>query len=368
MKMSVQKLASQRISVQRVSASRAALIAVLVACSLLLFAGCTGNTSGTDNDADTLVGTEFVADSSVGTVVLNIVSKVLGVGDTTGFSVEVKNGAGEPVANLRVTCDTERGVAILEPNTGGGTALTDDSGIVSGVFGCELPGSHRVVCRGPVGVNFRSFDTIVCRDPVPDGFAGFGETEGGTLGGGTAINDDAGVGGADVDGLSIESIALFDGGDPNAGETGSLVIDTSQNDCDTTGSDPEPEDFGDATAEINLVNDTNSSVVVVSYRFTVENVNGNTLNSGTISLPQTAISALAEGGGTAKLTVLLAFANGAALGGSSKTFAGPNGVVVPVSLGSRNVRFSVTLRTQDGDTVTLRRSIGALFASVNRCD
>src|SRR5690349_17352826 len=101
---------------------------VTLACLGLagLLAGCAGNTSGGGDDGS---GGVFVATpESVGTIEMQVCSD-LEVSGTCGLSVGVKNAAGQPVTDMPVVCDTEQGLALIEPTTG--RELTDSIGAVS---------------------------------------------------------------------------------------------------------------------------------------------------------------------------------------------------------------------------------------------
>ncbi|RIL12175.1 MAG: hypothetical protein DCC75_00895, partial [Proteobacteria bacterium] len=166
--------------------------------------GCSGG-GDTDGGDENFEGTGFVAtDDAAGGLTLTVDQTTLSISEVSGFSVDVFDASGDPVAGLEIACDTEQGLAIVEPNTG--FELTDSSGHMSGKVGCESPGSYQMACRLPIGGNKRKFETIRCSGDIPTGFSGFPGAAGGTLGvgtggGGSADQGDGGAGGTDEGGV-----------------------------------------------------------------------------------------------------------------------------------------------------------------------
>ena len=167
------------------------LVALVTTICLTALIGCSGGTS-TDRSGADYEDTEFVAtEDSVGSIDLWVRTTDMPVSGVSGFIVSVRNSSGAPVQNIQIACDTELGLALIEPSTG--SEMTDSHGQMSGKVGCEVPGSLILGCRLPIGVNRRKFVTIKCRGPIPDGFFGFPGAAGGGLGygtGGVAATED----------------------------------------------------------------------------------------------------------------------------------------------------------------------------------
>jgi hypothetical protein len=159
--------------------------------SVVALWGCLGGQGSTDGDggADNGSGDSvFVADeSSTGEIDIEIEEPSIEVGETSGFFVRARNARGVAVSNINIACDSEQGVAIIEPQTG--YELTNAAGVMSGVIGCERPGSFQLVCRLSVGANRRKFVSVRCTGDVPSDFEGFPEAAGGGLGGGVQTSD-----------------------------------------------------------------------------------------------------------------------------------------------------------------------------------
>jgi len=124
--------------------------AVLVASSLLwACAGDTGGEEGAENA--NLVEDDFVSDGAAGaSLEIDVLNRFF-TGGRSGFFVRARDAQGQPLESLRVVCDTEPGLIILDPSSGNG--LTDQFGNFSGVLSGETPGSFAIECRGPFGTN-----------------------------------------------------------------------------------------------------------------------------------------------------------------------------------------------------------------------
>ena len=156
---------------------------LLAGCLLIATAvvSCSGDTDGGPVADESWLGTSFVgSDGSTGTIALEVLDTELNVGEMTGFRVYVLDSAGRPVPEIRIFCDTEEGLALIEPTTG--SELTDSNGQMSGRVGCEAVGSLQLGCRLPIGANWRDFETIRCGGTVGT-TSDFGESSGGGLGG-----------------------------------------------------------------------------------------------------------------------------------------------------------------------------------------
>ncbi len=348
--------------------SRKIVFSGLAALTLTLggfMIGCSGNTDGGDATDTSGLGGEFVdSDSATGYIELDVVNEELSVSDTSGFRVFVKNSSGEGVPQMRVSCDTEAGLAILEPTTG--TELTDENGQLSGVLGCEAPGSLEIGCRLAQGAYKRKFATIKCSGSVPAGFDGFAGATGGGLGGGVVTNDNGAV-----------TVTAIDFVDSVAGD-GTHAIDVIQSlcgtDCATTPGECTAEPFTDTFVHIKLQNNTNQNLNCSSLRYSVPEGTGastSTLNSGSISFVGVA-SPFVPPGEEAELYALFMDATVAPSGYGvtvvgGKKFYATGAAPLNSDFGFRNVTFRVSCSNEAGDEITLTSAVGISLDSFDHC-
>ncbi len=343
----------------------------------LVLACCTGSTDGGEADFS---GGQFVgSDANTGSMALNVLDADMSVADTSGFGVSVRDTQGRPVSGMKVSCDSEAGVAILEPASGSET--TSSSGDISGVIGCAAPGSYQLACRLSVGSNKRKLVDVKCRGPIPTGFTGFPGAGGGGLGGGSDTSDSGGVGGTDTDGIRITNAYFDDAGTGGSSSSSNFSIDTKQRVCTTQTGDagagtptPTPvitlEPFFDTVLNVRVVNNTNQAVKFNQMNYTVDST-----EYGPVSFIGEA-TAVEGGGGEGELR-MLAFQ---AVTGSQNTtnipfddtsllekrFVGA-GSNVTVGTGFKSVRITLTGTNDSGDTVNISASVTLNFAPFNRC-
>ena len=334
-------------------------IAIFPAVAGLIVACSGGDTDGgkAGDLADSYGDGSFVADDgSVGRIEVEVLEPELQVALTSGFFVRVFDASGQPVPNIKVSCDSEEGVAIVEPTLG--AELTDSGGAISGKIGCEVPGSLQFGCRLPNGANRRKFVDIKCVGPIPVGFAGFPGAAGGGLGtGGVGGSNDGGVGGVNPEGVRITSISVSDSGD----ESSTTSIDTVLSDCDTDATTFTGEPFFDTTATLKVVNNSNSTIRFTSLKYTVPNASG----SGSSSFTSSSIGLIGEAspnGGESTFSSIIIF-DASSLG---KRFHGASSNI-PSSLGFRNVTFSLSGTNDQGDSVTITGSKALSFDGYNNC-
>lgn len=337
-------------------------VAPLVGFALAL-TGCQGDTDGGKAGDQTFEGTQFVPSAeNSGSIRLVVNETEIQIGETSGFSVQVRDAAGSPVGLTRIACDSELGVAIIEPTTG--FEITDSNGQISGVVGCAQPGSFLFGCRLPVGGNLRQFITIHCRGDVPAGFDGFAGASGGTLGsGGVDVQDDAGAGGTNTDGIRVTGVTLLD--NPNGTSTG-VQVDVVQGTCGTA-PDLTAEPFTDTAVRFTVVNNTNSNIRFDSFTYSVPNATGantGTFRSSTINFIGEA-TASAEGG-EATLNALLFSATGPTAA-TNKYFVDNSGGTAIGLLGFRNVTFTIRGTTARGEAVSVTGTTAIAFSGYDRC-
>jgi len=331
----------------RLSAVGVLCAAALVGCS----SGSTDGGSAADEDFGDGV---FVADeSSVGSLRLEVKEEELNVADTAGFEVTVKDAAGQPVRNLELSCDSEAGLAIIEPNTG--REHTDDGGKMSGRYGCVAEGSHLFGCRLPLSGQRRRFATIKCSGPVPANFTGFPNAGGGGLGGGVGSPGNGGqAGGTSLEDVNLLSITYSDGGNDSTKN----IDNAAEDDCDGDTDTVDPERFTDTFFKVKLQNDSNANVNLVSYRVTVPEATGD--STGTYRSGSYALNApISPNGGTLEIEGILATGSGGA-----KQFVGSSSNVPDMV---RSVTVSFLVRDENGNEATKSLSTVLSFADYNNC-
>lgn len=312
----------------------AIVIGVLSSGGLLI--GC-GGTGGGGSGHGEPGQDPYVPPATLGSVSLNVSDTDLNVAETSGFSVVIRDANGNGIPLTQATCDSEEGVAIIEPSNG--SEITDAGGAISGTIGCEKPGSYLFGCRMPVGGNKRKFVTITCRPPVPDGFTGFRGAGGGTLGGG-------GGSGA-TPGVSITTVVL------NELDKDVVGVDTQADVCGT-GTDTTAEPYSDTTIKFTVKNETDQRITFSSYSYSIDGV----FESGDIALSGTLV---AEPGADATQLHAL-FTDGA---GGQKTFIGSS--VAIGSLGPTTVSVTLQGTSSAGRTVRATAAFGASFNDYNNC-
>jgi hypothetical protein len=329
----------------------------------LALANCSGGTDG-DNAGDISLEDQFTGGAGkTGDITLSVVNASMDVSDTSGFGVKVVDAQGRPVSGIKISCDSEDGVAIIEPTTGSET--TDSSGNISGVIGCQTPGSYQFACRLPVGGNQRELVTIRCAGPVPTGFDGFPGAGGGGLGGGSDNNDN--------DSLRITDMLVIDNGEI-ASDPASVVsfsVDVVQGNCAATvgagtpAPTPDPEPFFDTVIAVKVENNTNQTVTCSSAEYSVAGA-GALANSGT-SFVSDSLSLLGDaavdGSGDTNVMRFLAFD----VVSGAKRFAGSS-TDIPDGYGFKSVTVTLNCENDDGEEITLEATQTLSFDNFNRCD
>ena len=314
-----------------------AAIAALALTSL----GCqTGNTGGGDIDHS-----DGFAPGGSGSISLVLNSRTITTGQFDGFRVSAKDEDGAPVPDLRITCDTEAGLALIEPTAGFET--TDSNGEISGKVGCERSGSYLMICRAPAPSSTRDSMTIICQGDRPTGFTGFPGSAGGGLGGGSVDNNT-------IAGIRIAAISVTDTGSFDAFTTS---IDTVHNACaDATTTEP----FFDSSVRFSIVNNSPYVLTFKSLKYVVANAytGGASGTSGTLSLTGSAAQAVDANGGTGMVDSLLF----PATGGTKSVYNGS-----PISDGFKNITFTLTGTNELGETFQVKASTALSFGNFNRC-
>lgn len=323
---------------------------LFIACLILFTVSCNnGNTHGGEEENP---GTGFIGnEDTAGGLEIRLNQDHIATGDISGFEVFAFDANRQPIQNIAIVCDTERGLALVEPTTG--TELSSQYGTMSGKLGCSNPGSFQLGCRLPVAGGTRKFVTVICEGDIPTGFTGFTGAGGGGLnsGGGVVDPGNGGPGADDIDrirvtGFSVTSIT----GKTSAIDTSSCICNNATA-ADLTDDTPEP--FGDDALSFKVVNGEAFLVRLESARFNVDGLG----DSYTLALSDDVAA-----GATADINMLfLDFVNGGRKRIPNKSS------LLPLSPGFRNVTVKVTGRTTDGREFELTGAFGLSFDQYNLC-
>ena len=240
-------------------------VETLCLAGFLAFLGCQGNTDGGSAASPNYSDDVFTGDgSSTGSIRVQLNESQVEVGHTSGFKVYVTDSKGEPVPNVRVVCDTEQGVALVEPTSG--YELTNSEGVMSGKIGCAAPGSFQMVCRLSIGANRRQFVSVACTGDVPAGFPGFPGAGGGGLGGGSQIGDSGEV---RITNAGFDDDGTFD----NTSVPSDASVDITQGaDCDGVITTNDPEPFYDTYAVLQVENNLEERVTLLYLECSVTGI------------------------------------------------------------------------------------------------
>ena len=327
-------------------------IVSLVIAGLAVLASCSGGSTSGDSSSD-LVGTQFVADGGAGSTLSISVTGTLTTAGTTGFFVRALDPQGQPLAFIKIFCDTESGIAIIEPAEGGvAVETTDSNGSLSGVLGGLTPGSYIMRCEAANGFGLVAHTAIIVRGDVPENFAGFPGAAGGNLGGGRVIDQTPST--VDDGGIFISSVGFVDAGQSTTGPHQQL--DMQRDICaristtDGTIQSCTAEPFFFKNYNIGVTNNTNEFIQVQTISFTI----GGTTP---LSSPALAQTAQIDSGGSTTLVGSLT-QNGSVLSGTS-TAIGIRGTV--------DVDVTVAGVTETGQSFTVTGSTPITFGNVNNC-
>ena len=310
---------------------------------LLLAFGCGGNTDGgaiTDNDAPN--------PSDAGSIRMAFTKgERIPTGSFQGFRVYVRDASGIGEAGVRVTCDTEDGLALIEPTSG--IAQTDGNGELSGKVGCENPGSFVIACRSGSPAA-RVSETVICEGARPSGFTGFPGAGGGGLGGGSSDNDTTSR-------VRVSSVSVSDDGSVDSNTTS---IDIVQSGCNNGSGTVTPEPFFDTLVKFSIVNNTTSIIKISSMQYRISSPAGGTAaTSGKLNLTGSAAQAVDGNGGTGTVASLLFDASGT----GKAVYRGPQ----ITTAGFKNIVFTLFGENELGEKFTIKTSTSLSFDNFNRC-
>jgi hypothetical protein len=324
-----------------------------------LLVGCNGDTDGGKASGSGFRDDVFVSDeTTTGSITLQVVEPEIQIGETSGFFVFVKNADGQPVRATNVVCDSEEGVAIIEPTQG--NEITNDQGEISGRIGCERPGSFQLACRLSTGANKRDLVDIKCRGEVPADFQGFPGAAGGGLGGGVAVTNDGQV---RITSISVQEEEL------SSDTRFDASVDVVQQTCED-GETTEPEPFFDTYVAIRIENNLREKVRLSYVEYSVPNANrrGATFNSQRLGVTSFASSTLDANGDvqTLVLPVFKAFGGGKYFGNAPGS--GETGLEIASNLGLKTITFTVVGQTSSGKSVSISGDVTVSFSNFNNCE
>lgn len=329
---------------------------VPLALLLALAVGCnSGNTDAGDEDfsSNTYSG-------NPGEIMLELIDDSIAVGDSAGFRVTVTDSTGMAVPFIRISCDTEQGLSLIEPTTG--IESTDAMGQMSGVVGCERPGSYLIGCRLPLGGNKRQFATIICGGDVPPGFTGFPGASGGGLGGGAVAPEDGGRGESDELAVRVTQLVSVDGATNEPNDTVDLFRTAN---CSAADPDAEPvaEPFSVEYMRISVRNEGFTGVRFDRYSVNIGN-SGGTASTGILSLTSEVDSRVGEEATFDVLYLDIVPVTGVTGVDAAKVLPDRSTVV---EAGFRNVTVTLYGTDELGESVQISSSRTVSFNNYNNC-
>ena len=333
-------------------------LSVVVATSMIGIAigGCGGGK--TDGGSQSFDGQIFVSDEeTVGRVEIVLGDSSLSLGETVDFQAFARTSSGAPIRDLRLVCDSEAGVRILEPVSSDipprAFQLTNDAGAISGVIGCDAPGSFAFGCRMPTGANRRQFVTVKCSGERPAGFSGFPGSAGGGLGGGAVTPPDEASGIIRVTNVKFTPIGS------STTSANSEAIDVVRDNCITCSDLSQvPEPFSDDYVSLTVKSNSLSRVTLTGVQYEVAGVGRSEV------LPITAEIAPATAGTNSEATVSVLVFRAAV---PFKEFVIGSGREISDDTGFKGVTFTVFGETALGKSVSASGSTTISFNNYNNC-
>jgi len=334
------------------SRNKTLALAFTAAASAAMLAGIgcdSGDTDGGVASGGAGLGNQYVSDGGSGASLKILTDYTeIATGDIKGYFVEALDPRGAPLQYMRIYCDTEQGLAIIEPSDNGlAFESTQEDGRFSGKLGCVTPGSFMMECRGPEPTGLVTRKGFKCVGDVPDGFSGFPGAAGGNLGGGVIVDQSD-------NGGQILQVQFSDAG----GTTQFGPIDTAQiADCDATTPELEVEPFSNTTYTVTIQNNSQLDMTVTDVTLDVQDGQANSDVSQAVNI------VIPAGAST---TVSGTLINVTATGGQSYAKNGTTGS--PVIEGTYTVDISADGQLANGDSVSLDANTTLAFSDlVNNC-
>lgn len=327
---------------------------ILAFGGIALLASCGGgDTDGGTGSADAGIGTQYVSDGASGskmTIELEEATQIPTAG-RVGFLVGAKDPNGNPLSYIRVNCETEHGISIIEPSRGGvAFETTNQNGYFSGVLGGLTPGSYMIECRGPQGYNLVARKHYKVVGDIPQGFNGFPGAAGGNLGGGNIVEPPL----PDSQNIVTVTQITFSSVRGDGGRTGN--IDNVFNLCLPAGT---PEKFGPDVYNLALNNLNDGRIYVQNIQYEID------LGTSTVSSIDQQGGLVVEGGASISLQgVFTQVDPQTGTGTDDKYFSGTN---IPTPSGTYNVTFTVNYLDVDGNPNSIVQSAAIVIFNVNGC-
>ncbi len=319
-----------------------------------------GDTDGGEGNDDAGTGVQLVSDGGFGASLKIEAPDELEVGDVDGFRVFLKDPAGAALPFIRIFCESEQGIAIIEPSRAGvAFENTDAQGQLSGQVGGLAPGSYLFECRAEEGFNLVDRVTIIVRGDIPPGVTGFPGAAGGNLGGGRFVEEPVAPGAGAPGGVSIE----FETVDGTSREAAAIDLfnDVSCDD-DLTTADNEP--FGPDRILVTISNPLDEPINLGQLTFAPRD------GSGVISVIQpsgTQIAARASQTFESFLTQVTGTSGGAGVDAITltKVWAGTS---TQIGTGTFGVDISTTaVGAESGDSFSINDAGTIQVANFNNC-
>lgn len=327
---------------------------VVLAIGLSIFASCGGQTDGGDAASSASDGLQYVSNGGSGSTLRIELegADTIPTGGQVVFKVTATDPNGSPLSYIRINCESEHGIAILEPSRGGVSfETTNASGIISGVLGGVTPGSYMLECRAPQGYNLVTRLHFKVVGSVPEGFDGFPGAAGGNLGGGLLVDPPS------AEDVSLTEI-VFTSVVGDEGRVGN-IDNHAISDCDGDATTVDPEPFGTDSYTVTVNNQNDYRVFVQSIQYEVD------LGTSTVSSLKELGGLVVQANSAADLIGV--FTQNVAQSGAStadKYFAGTS---TATPSGTYNVVFTVRMLTENGESIVATQAAAIIIQPFNNC-
>jgi hypothetical protein len=299
----------------------------------------------------------------------------LTVGETRGFRVKLRDPSDKPLKYIRVFCDSEKGVSILEPSAGGvAFESTDGNGEISGVIGGLTKGSFLMECRAEQGFNLVDRADVIITGDSPQDFQGFPGAAGGNMGGGLLVDETPNIPDDGENAIRVTAFKFIDAGATTTGTGSDFLgpLDVTQNNCcedvttttttsTTTPVRPTTEPFIFTSYNITIKNDSNERVFITSVKLTFQ-LNGSSTDADTPTLGQVVVI---DPGSSGTLSGIVTTEAGCLSSANSDICL--VGETSPLSPGSYAVTADIAGETSNATPVEITKQVAVQFDQVNNC-
>lgn len=339
---------------------------IFIAIALFVVSGILAACGGGSTSNSGPVSEQFVSNGAAGsklTIELDDGGNEIPTAQQVHFKVTAIDPKGAPLSNIRIFCESEKGIAIIEPSSGGvAFEHTGSSGVMSGYLGGLTPGSFLLECRGPQGFNLVARKSFKVVGDIPQGFVGWPGAAGGNLGGGVIITDPSSA-------LSITEVTFSNtAGDNNR----SADIDLSQNqNCDNDQDTNDPEPFTVDNFNVTFNNASTSNIFIQSIEIDLY-LGSSLFDSGTVQLAGFVVAPNAVSSFTNAFTVVdvsqaesfpPAVSNPQFIYGIKYLFGGTR----RLGNGDYNATFTINYIDGAGNTGSVTQAAAIRMYDVNNC-